>query len=270
MSEREYHDLEKDRAERLFYYGAFQTWDCAKQEADLMGRSYASDNIFQQVAAATEKVRKGLAVYEQDGVCFHKMLVNYELICAFLYVYAREKRLQVIDFGGALGSTYFRYRALWEKLAVSWTIVEQEHYVKYGKEHISEIEFAYELDECSKDADLVLLSGVLSYLERPYEILDEILMRKVPYVVIDEQAFHPSGVHGIVLQNVPPAIYRAVYPAHLFSLDEFKNFVKARGYNIFEWNYSFGNIPIRKDRDIYEDTIEKGFLLSLDHSEGTI
>lgn len=253
----------RDRDEKLFYYKEFAAWDSALQEANKEGDSYASKHIFEQVAEATEKVRSGEAVYEQDGVCFDRMLVNYELICAFLYVYAKEKRLEVIDFGGALGSTYFRYRKLWEELAAKWTIVEQEHFVNYGKEHIKEINFEYRLEQCAGSADVILLSGVLSCIANPYEILDEVLNRKVPYVIIDEQAFHPKDKHTIMLQNVPPSIYRAVYPAQLFSLSAFQAFIRERNYDIREWNYSFGNIPIRRDSNTYVNTIEKGFLLSL-------
>lgn len=262
MPEKENSGLEADRNRRLFYFGGAQQWEPVRKEADRMGDSYASEEIFQKVVAATETVRKGEAAYEQDGVCYHKTLVNYELISAFLYVYAKEKRLDVIDFGGALGSCWFRYRSLWEELEASWTVVEQQRLVSYGKEHITELEFAFSLDQCPDSANVVLFSGVLSYLERPYEILNEVLERKIPYIIIDEQAFHPQDKHTVMLQNVPPFIYRAVYPAHLFSLSEFKQFVTDRGYGIWEWDYQFGNIPIRKDSQTYEDTVEKGFLLS--------
>lgn len=265
MSKKGYDNWEKDKETRLFYWGEYQTWNDAQRESAFFGGggAYASQVIFNKVIQATEKVRKGLAVYEQDGVCFHKMLVNYELISAFLYVYAKERGLDVIDFGGALGSTYYRYRHLWKELVAKWTIVEQKHFIDWGREHIKEINFEYSLDQCSKSTNCVLLSSVLSYLEEPYVILDKILKRKFPHIIIDEQAFHPEDRNMVMLQNVPPSIYQAVYPVTLFSLSEFKKFIEERGYKIWEWDYQFGNIPIRVNRNTYLDTIEKGFYLSL-------
>lgn len=265
MSKKEYDNLEKDKETKLFYWGEYLTWNDAQREIAIEGKgdSYASQVILKKVVQATEKVRKGLAVYEQDGVCFHKMLVNYELISAFLYVYAKEGSLEVVDFGGALGSTYFRYRHLWEELGTKWTIVEQKHFVDWGREHIKEINFEYLLDNCAESTNCILLSSVLSYLDEPYVMLDKILKRKFPHIIIDEQAFHPEDRTTIMLQNVPPSIYQAVYPATLFSLSEFKKFIEDRGYKIWEWNYQFGNIPIRVDGNTYIDTIEKGFYLSL-------
>ena len=256
--------LEKDRDRRLFYYGEYEQWEPAIQQAGRSGGCYAGDEIFQKVVSATETVRRGEAVYEQDGVCFYKMLVNYQLITAFLYVYAKEKRLDVIDFGGALGSTWFRYRLLWQELDAGWTVVEQQRLAAYGKANITELNFADTLDQCPDNANVVLFSGVLSYLENPYGILEQVMDRKIPFIIIDEQAFHPEDKHSIMLQNVPPSIYRAVYPAHLFSLTQFCSFATERGYGIREWDYPFGNIPIRRDSRTWEDTVEKGFLLYRD------
>lgn len=267
MYSKDQSDWEKDKVTKLFYWGEYQTWNEAQRAINLGVDSYASQVIFDRVVQATEMVRKGMAVYEQDGVCFHKMLVNYELIAAFLYVYAKENRLEVVDFGGSLGSTYFRYRQLWEELGAKWTVVEQKHFVDYGRKHIGEIKFEYSLDKCAESSNCILLSSVCSYLEEPYEILGNILQRKFPHIIIDEQAFHPEDKNMVMLQNVPPSIYEAVYPVTLFSLSEFKQFIEDRGYRIWEWDYQFGNVPIRVDSNTYLNTIEKGFYLTLNNGD---
>lgn len=139
---------------------------------------------------------------------------------------------------GALGSTFFRYRRLLDQYKGSWTIIEQEHYVEYGKKNIPEIEFKYDISECDKKIDVILFSSVLGYLDDTYGYLKRLLEQKVKYIIIDESAFSPNDIEMITLQYVPPSIYKAVYPIRLLSLTEFKSFMKEYGYEIvWEWDF---------------------------------
>ena len=88
------------------------------------------------------------------------------------------------------------------------------------------------------------------------------LSKNFQYVVIDESAFfvNENSDESIVLQHVPPSIYKAVYPAHIFGLKKFREFIINCGYEIiFEWTFS-GQIPI-KEKFGLQETIDKGFLL---------
>lgn len=255
-------NIEQKMKDKLFYFDEFATWEEGEAACDKYGLGYQSDTIFEQVKAATQIVRNNEGVYEQDGIVYNKLLINYELMSSFMYICAKDGYLNVIDFGGSLGSTFFRYRNVFSKLNVKWTVIEQKHFVDYGKEEVPEVQFKYYLEECEDDSNVVLLSGVLSYLENPYEILDRIVSKKIKYIIVDEQAFSKEDVDIIRLQNVPESIYKAVYPARLFSLTKFSDFFKKNGYGVWDWDYRFGNIPVLKDGN-YENTIEKGFFIYL-------
>lgn len=89
------------------------------------------------------------------------------------------------------------------------------------------------------------------------------LTKDFQYIIIDESAFFTDekAIDSIMLQHVPPSIYNAVYPAHIFGLEKFRNFVHDNSYSImWEWTYSGGQIPI-KTAFGFKDTIDKGFLL---------
>ena len=249
------------KEKELYYFGKYTAWEAAEKESQKYGASYSGSQILKRVADATQKVRQGEGVYEQDGIVFYEENNNYELIAALLWVYARQKSLKVLDFGGALGSTYFRYRKLLEPCESEWTIVEQRHYVEYGKKNIPEIQFLYDIAEYHKEADVVLLSSVLGYLEDTYGQFRQILEQGAEYIIIDELAFSPDDVEAVRLQHVPARIYSAVYPVRLLSLTEFKKFFDENGYEcMWEWDYRFGNIPVCEGVKVY-DTVEKGFLL---------
>ena len=249
------------KEKELYYFGKYTAWEAAEKESQKYGASYSGSQILKRVADATQKVRQGEGVYEQDGIVFYEENNNYELIAALLWVYARQKSLKVLDCGGALGSTYFRYRKLLEPCESEWTIVEQRHYVEYGKKNIPEIQFLYDIAEYHKEADVVLLSSVLGYLEDTYGQFRQILEQGAEYIIIDELAFSPDDVEAVRLQHVPARIYSAVYPVRLLSLTEFKKFFDENGYEcMWEWDYRFGNIPVCEGVKVY-DTVEKGFLL---------
>ena len=224
--------------------------------------------ILKKVITATDLVRQKKAVYEQDGVAFYEKKINYELLCSLYYVHLKERRLHVADFGGSLGSIYFRIQEETRGLDLDWSVIEQKHFTEYGKRSIPEISFYDTLDECleHKDCSVVLLSSVLGYLPDPYEIFGEILSKKIRYVIIDETAFL-KGKEQYMLQHVPESIYRAVYPVYLFELKKFRHFIRKMKYRIiFEWDYD-GSIPVKR-RTGFQETADKGFLLELCNERG--
>ena len=251
--------------DRLYYYDSFKKWEDAVAAAAKYGAAYESNNIFDQVAKATQEVRAGRALYEQDGVLFHKSKNIYELLASLYYVALHTEKLSICDIGGALGSTYFRYRHILPLSASTWNIVEQKHYVKYGKQNVPEIDFYDSPEECFEkkpDINTVLLLSVLPYLDEPYGMLDRIFRLSPKYIVIDETVFNRDNKEEehIVLQHVPASIYEAVYPSHIFNKTRMITAFTRAGYRkVFEWKYPGGSIPIRT-RFGFKETVDKGFL----------
>ncbi|MCI8557257.1 MAG: methyltransferase, TIGR04325 family [Lachnospiraceae bacterium] len=252
--------------ENLYYFGRFDTWEEALQESNRLGGDYEDQEIIERVEEATQKVRQGEALYEQDGVCYYEENNNWELIASLLYTKSMLGRISVLDMGGALGSTYFRYRSLLVDMEADWCVVEQKHFVDRGKEAIPEIDFYYSVDEAVTLGNMpntLLLSSVLMYLNEPYKMLQDMLKKRFEYVIIDESAFFTkeNAKDQIMLQHVPASIYEAVYPTHIFGLNKFRKFVNKCGYEIiWEWVYRGGQIQIKTNKGL-KDTIDKGFLL---------
>ena len=250
----------------LYYFGSFNSWAEASESANKYGNAYESENIIRRVAESTQMVRAGEAVYEQDGQVFYEERYIYELLTALYYIANRLPEVSILDFGGALGSTYFRYRKVLPKQVVSWNVVEQKHYVDLGMKSIPEIKFYYTVNDCvndGKNINVALLLSVLPYLENPYAIIDEILQYHVKYIVIDETVFSTNDIEEkIVLQHVPEKIYKAVYPSHILNEKKLVDYFSKNGYKkIFGWDYPGGTVPTKTlfgfDR---ESNIDRGFL----------
>jgi putative methyltransferase (TIGR04325 family) len=208
----------------LFYgwHGNFSSWKEALEKSG----GYDSEVIVEKVKISALKVKNGLAAYERDSVIFENIEYSFPLLSGLLWIAARNNgKLNVLDFGGSLGSSYFQNKLFLDSLStVNWCIVEQAGFVKTGIECYKggKIHFFYTIEEClnSFDIDVVILSSVLQYMERPFVLLDQIKSTGINYLIIDRTPFI-KGNDRITVQKVHPKIYRGSYPCWFFNKEKF-------------------------------------------------
>ncbi len=168
------------------------------------------------------KVKHGEAAYERDSVLFGEVEYSWPVLTALLWIAARNGgRLSVLDFGGALGSSYYQNHRFLERLPeVHWSIVEQPSFVACGKRDFADerLRFYDNIEAClaERKPQVLLLSSVLQYLERPYELLHGVRDR-FPSVIVDLTPVHGGPRDRLTVQTVPPTIYTARYPCWIFS-----------------------------------------------------
>lgn len=254
----------------IHFFNGYSSWEDAHQDALRIGEAdaYESQNILEKVAESIQLVRSGEAMYEQDGVLFYKERNEYELLTSLFYMLSENMHLNICDFGGSLGSTFFRYKDKLPLERLKWNIVEQRNYVDYGKDNIPELDFFYSIEECVNThgkIDAILLLSVLQFLDKPYEMIDKLLLQSPRYIVIDATPFNIEDEEDcIVLEHVPSSVYRAVYPSWIFNTRRFVNYFEKKGYvTAFEWAYPFGSLS-KKTRFGFEPTQSKGFLFCKD------
>ncbi len=215
--------------EKKKYTGNYSSWDMALQDST----GYDSDIIIKKVKDALLKVKRGEAVYERDSVLFDQIQYSFPVLCGLLRAAVEDNgHLNVLDFGGSLGSSYYQNKGF---LAVCkdlrWNIIEQEKFVKIGKEFFQDeqLKFYFNLKECMnvEFPNVVLLSGVLQYIEKPYDLLSEIISFRIKYIIIDRTTFADGEKEYLTIQNVSPEIYSASFPEWFFNekklLHLFKN-----------------------------------------------
>lgn len=205
----------------LFYgwSGNYKTWNDAAQKSS----GYDSELIFTKVKNALLKVKNGEAAYERDSVLFDTIQLSQPLLKAFKHIADKEKnKINVLDFGGSLGSSYFQNKqALSCLTSLKWNIVEQKHFVTEGKLNFAneQLAFYYDVESCvaENNVNVVLLSSVIQYIEKPYELINEIIKHKIKYVIIDRMPLLLNGTDRITIQKVPKTIYEAQYPCWLLN-----------------------------------------------------
>lgn len=228
------------------WHGDYKTWDEAKR----VTTGYNNEVIFEKIKNAALKVKKGEVVYERDSVLFDKIEYSWPLLAGLMYIATIKKDvLKVIDFGGSLGTTYFQNRKFFEGLNVKWRIIEQKHFVDFGNKEIVDdnIRFYESIQECLKEfiPDVVVLSGVLQYLEKPYDFLHELIEYKFECLIFDRTTFTLNNKDRLTVQRVPPWIYPASYPCWFFSESKFLGIILSK-YDLiesFDIAWEITNIP---------------------------
>lgn len=209
---------EKHGQTTLCFAGDFRTWE----EAELTSSGYTAGNILEITRTAMVKIRDGEAVYERDSVIFDKPEYPYPLLAGLLRIALSTGRLSVLDFGGALGSTYFQCRNFMKTVKdLRWSIVEQPAHVECGQAEFTteHLHFYHSVGKCmeKETPNVLVLSSVLQYLPTPYQTLQELLGWRIPHVLIDRTAFVVGEQDRLTVQTVPESIYSASYPTWLFN-----------------------------------------------------
>ncbi len=207
------------------FSGNYATWE----EASRRATGYDSPEIIRRVTEAALKVRNGEAVCERDSVLFEKPQYSWPVIAGLLWIAAQKgNRLNIVDFGGSLGSSYFQARRFLLPLeACRWSVVEQKHFVETGRRYFEDdhLRFYDELDACigRERPDAVLLSSVLQYLPDPGAFLNALVRKRLEFVLVDRTPFSLSQGDRLTIQTVPSSIYPASYPAWIMDPGRFQD-----------------------------------------------
>ena len=203
----------------VVYLGDFPGFAAARAECT----GYEAAVITERTRVSLHKVLRGEAAYERDSVAFDKLEPPFPLLAHLLRAAAaRGGRLSVLDFGGALGSTYFLCRQfLREVPQLEWSIVDLPANVDCGRREFADgvLRFYPSIVDCLRERDpqVLLLSSVLQYLPEPWALLREAAARPYDWIILDRTAFIDAPRDRLTVEHVHPRIYPASYPAWFFS-----------------------------------------------------
>lgn len=228
------------------FFGNYKSWQEA--EADSIG--YDNPAILEKVKNSLLKVKNGEAVYERDSVLFEKVEYSWPVLAGLLWIASQKgNSLNVLDFGGSLGSGYFQNLDFLKHLKdLKWNIVEQENFVNCGKEFFEDdkLKFFSSIEDCCavNKVDVLLASSSLQYLKDPYSFIKMVTDFNFDHIIIDRTPFFENG-ERITIQKVPPRIYNASYPAWIINEQKFMKIIKKK-YNLTaDWKSLFGKIQLK-------------------------
>jgi putative methyltransferase (TIGR04325 family) len=220
-----------------WFSGNYSSWEAAVRDST----GYAAPDILTKVLAATLRVKAGDAACERDSVAFDRVEYSVPLLACLLYCASRvSARLSVMDIGGSLGSSYWQNRRFLQHLErLRWAIVEQPHFVEAGNRLIADQVLAFydSIGSCVVGAqpNVALLSGVIQCVERPYDLVAATLESGVHFIVVDRTPFFVENLPDrLTVERVHPSVYEGSYPAWFLNLAQFRKFIQASRFSIFE------------------------------------
>jgi putative methyltransferase (TIGR04325 family) len=220
------------------YDGRFESWEAAADH----GAGYADPQIAQVVATGARAVVAGTAAHERDSRIFSEIEHSFPVATALLWAAnISSDGLQVLDFGGGLGTSYFQNLPFLSSVRnLRWTIVEQQVFVEHGRDIFRNhptLRFSERLDDCLLSRyDVAVISSSLQYVKFPYDVLRKILESRINILVFDRTVFSPEDHDYIVRQYVDKTIFPAVLPLWVFSRQRFINFVSSKYELITEFD----------------------------------
>jgi putative methyltransferase (TIGR04325 family) len=206
------------------------SWEAARAKA---GR-YDADVILQRVYRASRAVMKGgPGVMERDGVVLERPTLPLPLAaCLLRAAFHAGDGLTVVDFGGALGSSY---RQCVEFLSVirnvRWYVVEQPNFVACGRAEFQtdHLRFFPTIAEAAAGGrpDVILFSSVLQYLDDPYDALIQAKRLEPRAIIIDRTPVAKIIEDAFTIQHVPEDIFPIRLAFRIFAEGKFAEHLAA-------------------------------------------
>lgn len=238
--------------DKNYIIDGFDDWKSAR----LASEGYDSPEIAKKIDQAASIVKQNSDLYERDGVIFKDFQVNWPLIAGIFLAKENGKRLNILDFGGSLGTSFFQHRRILGIMPnFSWDIVEQGEIYNIGvtKFRQSNLNFHENIDNylAEKKPNIAILGGSLQYMEDYISILDKISESGAKVLIIDRIPLSRLKEDVIAVQRVPKNIYNGSYPIRIFSLEKITKIleVKWRILSIFE---TIGSQTYTKNRVMVE------------------
>jgi putative methyltransferase (TIGR04325 family) len=226
---------------RYGWHGDYKNW----QEALQQTTGYDAKAILDRVRASALKVKNGEAIFERDAITYDKAPIYYTVLSALLYAALQNNnRLNVLDYGGSLGTLYYQHRRFLKGInELHWSIVEQPQFVEAGLKDFQDdqLHFFYTADEAIEKyrPDILLFESSLQYIPDPYAILRKMMTYRIPFLFVDRLAFSPGERDRLTIQKVPPAFYDASYPCWFPSRKKFMEMVTEQYELIGEFESGF-------------------------------
>lgn len=200
-----------------YFSGPYSSWHHALSHA----KGYQDPIILEKVKDSAVQVINNQQLFTRDALVNTKAQYAYPVFSALLkLIIENNGKLTVLDFGGGLGSTFFAFKQFCPKnVSLKWQVVEQPAFVECAKalDMQNELSFYEKVESLDGAPDVILLSATLQYIEKPYELLNDLLALGAKALILDRTWFAHHVDDRIIVEHVPKHIYHSSYPCWLLS-----------------------------------------------------
>lgn len=200
---------------KFINYKEVISWEFARENSI----GYDAELIIEKVKFSTRAVIDGSFAYERDSMLFDEIQYSWQLLVGILIAAENCRELNVIDYGGSLGSTYRQNKKFLDNLSckIQWKVVEQKIFTDVGKSEFvtDQLKFFETIEDANLGGcNIFILASTIGYIDNPYELIKTIKKISPAYIVVDRTVV--SDKEKYLIQSVPANIYKASYPLRVF------------------------------------------------------
>ncbi|HXQ13473.1 MAG TPA: methyltransferase, TIGR04325 family [Caulobacteraceae bacterium] len=215
--------------------GPLGSWEAAAERAS----GWDSPGIVEQALEAALKVRDGAAAFERDSVARGSIIYSPTILAALLLAADRYRALNIIDFGGGLGSNYFQNLRLISALSAvptSWNVVERAPLARLGVEQFqtAQLRFHEDLNAVRLEHPVLLFTGSLQYVADAFALLEQVL-DLTDIIALDRVLVWGEPEHAFFVQRLDARRFGPVtLPTWCFAKDALIDWFAAHGFRLVE------------------------------------
>jgi putative methyltransferase (TIGR04325 family) len=223
----------------LYRYGSgwsgdYKSW----QDAMKFCSGYDDPSITEKVLSSILETKDQSDRYERDSSIIEGTPDFAFNSLRWIKCFAEGNKINLVDFGGSLGSSFFQLKPFLDNYSVKWNVIEQEHVSAVGKSKLEndQLKFFSNIQNI-RDASSIstfFSSSALQYLQDPYKVLHDLNLREFNYLIFDRLSVLESDKDRLTIQVVPKKRYKAIYPCWFLSKEKFLNYLNKLGFVLMD------------------------------------
>lgn len=208
----------------VLFDGPFDSWRSAIAKSD----GWDVPAVLDKTLAVSMKQKNGTIVFQQDTITYYHIIYSKSILFFIAMASAMEGgKLNIVDFGGSLGTNFFQNKRVLQEFmkrgTCVWSVVERPPTAELGKKLFqdSNLRFFSSLSELKADVSdyppSFLFTGSLQYVDDPSALLSEVAEQGVRLIAFDRLLVSSEEHHEIFVQRpprntIPPAFQYGVSP----------------------------------------------------------
>ena len=152
--------------------------------------------------------------------------------------FSNGEPIRVLDVGGAGADYFYQFQEFAPHINFDWTVLETPALAEamsneFGR-NLTDLRWLDSIEHTDEIYDVVLCSGVLQCVEKPFELLEP-LAKKSKFLIINRIPLVESPEHFFAVQNIITNGKRASYPVHFFGEKAFLTELSQHGDVEMKW-----------------------------------
>ena len=205
---------------------------------------YDDPSITQKALSSILKTKDQSDRYERDSSIIEGTPDFAFNSLRWIKSFAEDYKINLVDFGGSLGSSFFQLKPFLDNYSLKWNVIEQEHVAVVGKSkpENDQLKFFSNIQNIPNASSISTFfsSSAIQYLQDPYKVLNDLNLAEFKYLIFDRVSVIEGEKDRLTIQVVPNKRYKAIYPCWFLSKQKFLNYLIDLGFALIDSYSSLG------------------------------